>query len=337
MVCGVLVNGEPKVPCYFIFGDSLSDVGNNNHLVTLAKANFSPYGVDFPGGVSTGRFTNNRTVDDYISTFLGFNKSITPYRDQMDQDILRGVNFASGSAGILIETGFELGDSVWLDRQILNYIKTILRLQFMVRGPVSNYLNKCLYTVNIGSNDYLNNYFLPLLYPSKRLFTPDEYANRLIARYRLQLRNGSSFRHRSTRLRAGPNDYEQYNSCVDEVNEAAKIFNTKLESLVDDFNARLPGAKFTLINFSAFQAVNPLPADINTSSPCCTLNIVFECEPHSTPCANRDLYAYFDGVHPSDVFNGMVAEAAYNTSDRRIARPMNINQLTNNQKGKSTY
>uniref|UniRef100_A0A803MVC1 Uncharacterized protein n=2 Tax=Chenopodium quinoa TaxID=63459 RepID=A0A803MVC1_CHEQI len=213
----------------------------------------------------------------------------------------------------------------------------------MVRGPVSNNLNKCLYIVNIGSNVYINNYFSPQFYPSKRLFTPDEYANRLIARYRLQLRTLNNTGARMVavfgigQLGCVPAQMIMNNTtqCVDEVNQAANIFNTKLELLVDNFNARLPGAKFTLINFFAFQALNPLPADINTSSPCCTLNIVFECEPHSTPCANRDLYVYFDGVHPSDVMNGMVAEAAYNTSDRRIARPMNINQLTNNSEGPS--
>lgn len=56
---------QPQVPCYFIFGDSLADNGNNNFLNTLAKANYSPYGIDFPYG-STGRFTNGRTIVDVI-------------------------------------------------------------------------------------------------------------------------------------------------------------------------------------------------------------------------------------------------------------------------------
>lgn len=60
------VVGVPQVPCLFIFGDSLSDSGNNNNLNTEAKANFMPYGVDFPAG-PTGRFTNGRTSVDIIS------------------------------------------------------------------------------------------------------------------------------------------------------------------------------------------------------------------------------------------------------------------------------
>lgn len=60
------VVGAPQVPCLFIFGDSLSDSGNNNDLVTDAKVNYSPYGIDFPAG-PTGRFTNGRTSVDIIS------------------------------------------------------------------------------------------------------------------------------------------------------------------------------------------------------------------------------------------------------------------------------
>ena len=59
------------MPCFFIFGDSLSDNGNNNNLVTKAKANYQPYGIDFPGG-PTGRFTNGRNLVDIIGQYLPF-------------------------------------------------------------------------------------------------------------------------------------------------------------------------------------------------------------------------------------------------------------------------
>lgn len=53
-------------PAIFIFGDSLADVGNNNHLNTIAKAVSYPSGIDFPGGKPTGRYTNGRTVIDIV-------------------------------------------------------------------------------------------------------------------------------------------------------------------------------------------------------------------------------------------------------------------------------
>lgn len=55
---------EPLVDCFFIFGDSIVDNGNNNNLVTLAKSDFPPYGIDTPNHRPTGRFTNNRTIAD---------------------------------------------------------------------------------------------------------------------------------------------------------------------------------------------------------------------------------------------------------------------------------
>lgn len=65
---------QPQVPCYFIFGDSLVDNGNNNQIASLARANYLPYGIDFPDG-PTGRFSNGKTTVDVIgkypfSTFL---------------------------------------------------------------------------------------------------------------------------------------------------------------------------------------------------------------------------------------------------------------------------
>lgn len=65
LAAATVVYGQ-QVPCFFVFGDSLSDNGNNNNLESKAKVNFSPYGIDFPEG-PTGRFTNGRTIPDIIS------------------------------------------------------------------------------------------------------------------------------------------------------------------------------------------------------------------------------------------------------------------------------
>jgi hypothetical protein len=51
-----------------VFGDSLTDNGNNNDLQSLAKANYPPYGIDFAGG-PTGRFSNGFTMVDEIGMF----------------------------------------------------------------------------------------------------------------------------------------------------------------------------------------------------------------------------------------------------------------------------
>lgn len=58
----------------FVFGDSLTEVGNNNYMqYSLAKSNYPWYGVDYAGGQATGRFTNGRTIGDIICTLFILN------------------------------------------------------------------------------------------------------------------------------------------------------------------------------------------------------------------------------------------------------------------------
>jgi hypothetical protein len=52
---------------FFVFGDSLVDNGNNNYLVTTARADSWPYGIDTPDHRATGRFSNGKNVPDLIS------------------------------------------------------------------------------------------------------------------------------------------------------------------------------------------------------------------------------------------------------------------------------
>lgn len=58
-------DGDPLVPALCIFGDSVVDVGNNNNLSTLIKANFPPYGRDFVTHRPTGRFCNGKLATDF--------------------------------------------------------------------------------------------------------------------------------------------------------------------------------------------------------------------------------------------------------------------------------
>jgi len=59
---------KPLVPAMFVFGDSLVDDGNND---ALARADYYPYGVDFPPlGAATGRFCNGKTVADALCQCL---------------------------------------------------------------------------------------------------------------------------------------------------------------------------------------------------------------------------------------------------------------------------
>ena len=69
-------SGRSICSCYFVFGDSQADNGNNNDMLEReygrARADYKPYGIDFSSSSSsyipTGRFTNARNVPDFIGT-----------------------------------------------------------------------------------------------------------------------------------------------------------------------------------------------------------------------------------------------------------------------------
>lgn len=53
-----------------MFGDSIVDAGNNDDIMTtLARCNYPPYGIDFDGGIPTGRFSNGKVATDFIGKF----------------------------------------------------------------------------------------------------------------------------------------------------------------------------------------------------------------------------------------------------------------------------
>lgn len=66
------VQGGNKVPGLYVLGDSQLDVGNNNYLQTTIRANFPHNGVDYPGHLPTGRFSNGKNLADFIGEKVCF-------------------------------------------------------------------------------------------------------------------------------------------------------------------------------------------------------------------------------------------------------------------------
>lgn len=65
----LLVTGQATVPAMFVLGDSLVDVGNNNFLASVARANYLPYGIDL-NFRPTGRFSNGMNFVDLLGNIL---------------------------------------------------------------------------------------------------------------------------------------------------------------------------------------------------------------------------------------------------------------------------
>ncbi|KAG8385374.1 hypothetical protein BUALT_Bualt03G0036400 [Buddleja alternifolia] len=339
------VLAEPQVPCYFIFGDSLVDNGNNNAIQSLARANYLPYGIDFPDG-PTGRFSNGKTTVDVIAELLGFDDYIPPYANARGRQILRGVNYASAAAGIRQETGQQLGARIDFTAQVNNYKNTVAQVVDILgdENSAADYLSKCIYSIGVGSNDYLNNYFMPNYYSTSRQYSPDQYADVLIQQYTQQLRALYNYGARKFALigvgqiGCSPNALAQNSpdgsTCVRRINGANQIFNNNLRALVDEFNSNTQDAQFIYIDaYGIFQDLIENPSAFGfrvTNAGCCGVgrnNGQITCLPFQPACQNRDEYLFWDAFHPTEAANIVVGRRSYSAQKASDAHPFDIRRL----------
>ncbi|MCD7460140.1 hypothetical protein HAX54_042949 [Datura stramonium] len=338
----VMVKSEQQVPCLFIMGDSLFDNGNNNNLLTNAKANYPPYGIDFPDG-PTGRFTNGKNTADFLAELLGFDKYIEPFATVKGVEMFRGVNYASGAAGIRDESGIHLGDRISLNRQLRNHKVTISHLSTMLgnRTVTKEYLSKCIYIVGMGNNDYINNYLMPQFYLSSHLYKPEKYATILIHQYSEQLK--TLYRHGARKVAVFgvgsigcvPAELDLYGTndtiCVDSINSAVQKFADKFKPMIDDLNTNLPDANFIYINITSISLGDPSAIGItNLVEPCCEISSIIakgQCSKGGGACSDRASHYFWDGFHPSEAPNKVCAERAYTALLPTDAYPFDISHL----------
>ncbi|RWW23036.1 hypothetical protein GW17_00012732 [Ensete ventricosum] len=392
---------EPQVPCYFIFGDSLVDNGNNNNIASLAVANFPPYGVDFAGG-PTGRFTNGLTSVDVIgSVFSACNKYFSfplllalllarQYFKDVLASIIRIPTLCSSTIGVsrlhptlrkyerpstscwcklrfrgrrntggdgaTTGTLISQGGRIPFSGQLQTYRSAVQEMGRILGGQetAATYLSKCIFSVGMGSNDYLNNYFMPALYGTSRQYTPEQYADVLIQQYSQQLRVGlssssPSYRMMTTLYNYGarkvalmgvgqvgcsPSELAQRSpdgvTCVEEINSAIRVFNAKLIGVVDELNA-LDGAHFIYINgYGIFEDIMRNSAAYGNDSIALCRNVTFVfggCFDVVAFAFQANEYLYFDAFHPTEAANIVIGKRSYSARSPYDAYPMDIRRL----------
>lgn len=336
-----------NVPANFVFGDSLVDVGNNNYIVSLSKANYVPNGIDF--GQPTGRFTNGRTIVDIIGQELGLQGFTPPYLAPSTRGIsvlVHGVNYASGGGGILNHTGKIFGGRINLDAQIDNFANT--RQDIISAIGVSatlELLQNGLFSITIGSNDFINNYLTPVIsVPEQKLVSPQVFVATMISRFRLQLtRLYMLGAQKIIVANVGPIgcipfqrelNPEAGNNCFSYPNQLAQMFNTQLRSLIQELSSNLEGSKFAYAN--VYGIVDDIIQNSrsygfeNSDSSCCYLAGRFggliPCGPPSKVCPDRSKYVFWDAFHPSDSANLIIARRLLDGNSNDIF-PFNVRRL----------
>uniref|UniRef100_A0A5B7ANB0 GDSL esterase/lipase n=1 Tax=Davidia involucrata TaxID=16924 RepID=A0A5B7ANB0_DAVIN len=236
-----------------------------------------------------------------------------------------------------------LGVRISLDLQLMHHKTTVLRIANILGNNdlAREHLNKCIYSVGLGSNDYLNNYFMPFFYQTSSQYTPEQYAEALIQQYSRQVMNLYNYGARKVafiglgQIGCVPNQIALYgtndSTCVENINSAVQLFNSKLVSLVGGLNRNLTDAKFIYVNIYDMSSSDPSSYDfkeLNTG--CCGIGRnkgELTCLPFEVPCSNRSEYIFWDAYHPTEAANVIAAGRAYIVQNLSDAHPIDIHRL----------
>ncbi|KAG0532810.1 hypothetical protein BDA96_04G139200 [Sorghum bicolor] len=251
----------PLVPALFVIGDSTADVGTNNYLGTLARADREPYGRDFDTHRPTGRFSNGRIPVDYIAERLGL-PFVPPYLEQNMRTgaadvgltsidgMIQGVNYASAAAGIISSSGSELGMHVSLTQQVQQVEDTYEQLSLALgEAAVANLFRRSVFFVSIGSNDFIH-YYLRNVSGVQMRYLPWEFNQLLVSTMRQEIKNLYDINVRKVILMGlppvgcAPHFLEEYGSqtgeCIDYINNVVIEFNYALRHMSSEFISQHP-------------------------------------------------------------------------------------------------
>ncbi|KAJ6331331.1 hypothetical protein OIU76_009836 [Salix suchowensis] len=320
-----VARGDPLVPALIIFGDSVVDVGNNNNLTTLIKANFLPYGRDFVNHRPTGRFCNGKLATDFTAEYLGFTTYPPAYLspDATGRSILTGANFASAASGLFDGTA-QLYSAISLTRQLSYYRDYQTKVVNMAgKSRADDIFSGAIHLLSAGSSDFIQNYYInPVL---RGLYSVDRFSDLLTSSYSSFIQNLYVLGARRIGVTTLPPTGclpaaitlfgAGSNQCVERLNQDAILFNNKLNSTSRGLVNKLPGLK--LVVFDIYQPLLNMIRKPDESGffesrrACCgtgTLETSLLCNDRSVgTCSNASDYVFWDGFHPSEAANKILA------------------------------
>eukprot|EP01018_Ginkgo_biloba_P018046 Gb_01601 [translate_table: standard] len=323
----VSVDAQPLVPALFIFGDSTVDVGNNNHLLTLVKSDFPPYGRDFDTHTPTGRFCDGRLATDFTAETLGFTSFPPAYLSAQatGKDLLTGVNFASGASGIYDNTAHNF-NALSLTQQLQYFRQYQSKLENLVgRSKASAIVSGALYIISTGASDFVQNYYInPRLMEQ---YSVPQYIQLLVQLFSQFVQN--LYKLGATKIGVTslppmgclPASITLFghgsNGCVTRLNSDAQLYNRRLNSTVTALGKKLPGLKIVVFDiYTTLYDIVKHPADngfAEARKACCgtgTIETAILCNSRSIgTCANATQYVFWDSFHPTQAANQLLANA----------------------------
>lgn len=349
IICTIFALGAINVPliearAFFVFGDSLVDSGNNDYLITTARADQPPYGIDYPTHRPTGRFSNGLNIPDLISEQIGSEPTM-PYLspELTGERLLVGANFASAGIGILNDTGIQFLNIIRIFKQLEYFQQYQQRVSALIGVDETQQLvNQALVLITLGGNDFVNNYYLVPFSARSRQFSLPDYVRYLIREYRKVLLNLYDLGARRVLvtgtgpLGCVPAELAQRSrngECAVELQRAASLFNPQLIQMVQGINNEIGDNIFVTVNAMEMHMnfINDPQAYgfVTSKIACCgqgPYNGLGLCTPLSNLCPNRDIYAFWDAFHPSERANRIIVQTILTGSDKYMS-PMNLSTI----------
>ncbi|KAF0932443.1 hypothetical protein E2562_010352 [Oryza meyeriana var. granulata] len=345
----------PLVPALFVIGDSTADVGTNNYLGTLARADREPYGRDFDTRRPTGRFSNGRIPVDYIAEKLGL-PFVPPYLEQnmrMGVDsvdlsnidgMIQGVNYASAAAGILSSSGSELGMHVSLNQQVQQVEDTYEQLALALgEAATTDLFRKSVFFVSIGSNDFIH-YYLRNVSGVQIRYLPWEFNQLLVNAMRQEIKNLYNINVRKVVMMGlppvgcAPHFLWEYGSqdgeCIDYINNVVIQFNYALRYMSSEFIRQHPGSMISYCD--TFEGSVDILKNrdrygfLTTTDACCGLGKyggLFMCVLPQMACSDASSHVWWDEFHPTDAVNRILADNVWSGEHTKMCYPVDLQEM----------
>ncbi|CAM8879648.1 unnamed protein product [Rhodiola kirilowii] len=332
-----------NVQAIFTFGDSIVDAGNNHFIKNCsAQADFQPYGSSY-FHKPTGRFTNGRTVPDFLSQFLGI--PIQKPFLQVQLELAKGtkcgypsngVNFASAGSGMLMQTNKDWG-VIPIQAQLKHFQALVKHNRFNKK-----LIKQSLFLLESGSNDIFN-YFNPFYSPT---LDPDAYVQAMLTEatslisqlYRLGAR-------RITAVGLGPVGCiparallpgAPIKKCFGKMNKMVKDYNKGLEALVNAMPVNYPGIVGVYGDvYLTTQKLRAMPTTygfVNVTHACCgdgVLGGTLQCGKEGYKmCSNPDQFLFWDYFHPTEHTYNFISKGLW-AGGKASIRPINLKTMAN--------
>ncbi|XP_023006840.1 GDSL esterase/lipase 2-like isoform X1 [Cucurbita maxima] len=328
---------------FFLFGDSYVDAGNNNYINTTAdfQANFPPYGKTF-FHLPTGRFTDGRTIPDFLAEYAGL-PLIPPYLDPHNDFYDNGVNFASSGSGALAES--HKGSAIGLQTQMKFFKKVMKSLRKKLgNASAQTLISNSVFLFNFGGNDYLNPFDI-----SYDIFNTssaqERFVNMVVGNITIALKEVYKYGGRKFGFMTVPPLGHMPSSRIkrsvqffEEASSITRLHNQLLPDALQKLGIQLKGFKYAFADTHTLllqRIINPIKYGFKvTETACCgsgAFRGIYNCGRNVeglpfTECDNLEDYVFFDSFHPTEKLFKQLAELIW-SGDAQIVNPYNFKQL----------